>query len=59
MKYLSSQMGTLFQLRGPINRTGVPLDPSDNVKGPRNTLLSAVPVHPQMGMSYCITDGCM
>ena len=34
LKYSSPQMSTLFQVKGLINRTGVPLDPSDNVKSP-------------------------
>ena len=33
-------MSTLFQLKGLINRMGVPLDPSDNVKSPDFLLIA-------------------
>lgn len=38
-------MGTLFQLKGLINRTGVPLDPSDNMKGAEDFLLVSLFSH--------------
>ena len=38
MKQSSSHIGTLYQLKTLINRTGVPLDPSDNVKSAEDFL---------------------
>ena len=38
-------MGTLFQLKGLINRTGVPLDPSNNMKGAKDFLLVSLFYH--------------
>lgn len=44
-KQSSSQMGTLYQLKGLINRTGVPLDPSDNMKAAEDFLLVVLSSH--------------
>ena len=45
MKQSSSQIGTLYQLKTLINRTGVPLDPSDNVKGAEDFLFVSLFSH--------------
>ena len=38
-------MGTLYQLKGLINRTGVPLDPSNNMKGAEDFLMVVLSSH--------------
>ena len=44
-KQSSSEKGTLYQLKTLINRTSVPLDPSDNMKGAEDFLLVSLFSH--------------
>ena len=56
MKKSSVEKGTLYQLRNLLNRTGVPMDPADNMKGAEDFLLVVLHSHIVAAANIILSD---